>query len=184
MGRIAEIFATLEAAAKEHLEEHPDCDIVKADKVFLDDEKRASLLFLVDKGRKEEMLDWEDEIDLEMAIGTSGDPMNSGWPDTTSSSQKVATLGVCSAIKAAIEYTGTSVQLQSLIADVLGTLQHSSPQDLDLAQHLSVLQKPEAADLPKELTDLLRDAAKERGTTFVEPEPKEEDVDWLRRGYL
>lgn len=156
MGKVAHVFAEIEKFYTEHAAEHPDCKMTEPLAFPLDNNMRSTLLAMVNEGRKAGVLDDEDEIDLEVAIGTAGDVENSGWPDTTPQWQRLAVAAAMAFLAEALD------AVQDPFEALMG----------DLASKL------EPGFSPKALLAAAA-AAEERATR-----KDSSQTDWFKHGYL
>lgn len=108
MGHVAECFAAVRDKWDEHVKDHTDdpdsddCGVSKPEAFAITDAIRADMLFVVNESVKKGLLDPEDEIDLEVAIGTAGDPEAFGWPSSTEPWQRFAVAGIIASLGDAV----------------------------------------------------------------------------------
>jgi hypothetical protein len=179
MGVVASLFGVLEKVIAEHDqmhgEGHDDC-LPGTQDVPMTNEKRAELLYVFHEGRKHGILDDEDELDLEMAVGTAaGDPESFGWPDTTTMAQRIGIVVLSSALNEVLNQMGPNTKVKLRVASGEGGL----PPDL---QKLVQEGRGLIVEMSGEVVNAEYDHPEPAGPKTAEPE--DDPAYWLKRGYL
>jgi hypothetical protein len=102
VNRIEESFRAALEAFDQHRQDHPDCEMFNPERYAITDESRITMLHLVNEAEVQGMLNPEEHLLLEMAIGSKGDPENGGWPATTGIHQIAATGAWLSTLRSAL----------------------------------------------------------------------------------
>lgn len=164
MGKVSNLFTEVKEFYDHHAEEHPDCRMLAPEAFAITDSLRATMLTMVNEGRRAGILEPEDEVDLEIAIGTVGEPENFGWPDTTPHWQR---FGVASALAMLAEALNDSKDPFDAIMEDLAGRVGGAVASSQLSSVVEALKHAHDVRSRKPETTESQDA-----------------VDWLKKGYL
>lgn len=177
METVEDVLRELNASWQEHKMEHPDCPVMQDDAFPLTDGQRAEFLGLIATSAKDGLISPEDEMQLEIAVGTYGEPEKFGWPDTTTNLEKVAVIGILGRLLVSAHGGPGGMALEALAEAIKEAREGGStiPEEGVSFRHGD--SEVHLIPVPPQLANLL-------GQKQPPSDPEEDAADWFRRGYL
>lgn len=172
---VEQVLRELQEAWEEHKLEHPDCPAMADDAFPLTDPERAEFLGLIAESAKRGLISPEDEMELEVAVGTYGEPECFGWPATTTNLERLAVVGILGKLFMALHGGPGGLVLETLAEAIKAAREGGVPEEGFSFQ---------SGDTTVHMIPVPDEIAKQFEKKLTKPSDDDDAADWFKQGYL